>query len=205
MTRPRLLVLAWALVTPTLCLSDHFFHLRTGRLHYNWHPFVDGQSVWAWLIFAVAAALFITSAAVVPLRDVPDRTPWPGIVDALALFIGAYALSGEFGATHPTLLFWALVVAWLVRIAVRRTDRLWYAAHGVALATVGVVAEGLFSSFGLFDYQLQQVVNCPWWLAGLYLHGSIALLEVARGVRLVAQPAPAQAISEDSLARVTAS
>lgn len=184
MTRTRLLIGSWVFVTLTLCLSDHYFHLRTGRLAYHWVPLVDGQSVWTWLIFAVAAGGFVGVAALVPLREVPDRVPWAGIVDASVLFVGVYALSGQLGATHPTLLFWSLVVAWLIRIAARRADVLWYAGHGVALAVAGVAGEGLFSQLGLLDYQLQQVVNCPWWLAGLYLHGSIALLEVARGARL---------------------
>lgn len=188
MTRPRLLVLAWVVVTVALCLGDHFFHVRTGILRYHWAPYVDGQSVWTWLIFAVASAVFVGVAALVPLTDVPDSVPWPAMVDGIVLFLGAYALSGQLGATHPTLLFWALLVAWLVRIVVR-PDRLWYAAHGVALACGGVVAEGLFSKAGLFDYRLQQVIDCPWWLAGLYLHGSIALLEVARGARFLGRPA----------------
>lgn len=183
MTRARLLLLSWAVVTVALCLGDHFFHLRTGILGYHWAPYVDGQSIWTWLIFAVAATVFVASALAVPLEDVPARVPWPAIVDGLVLFMGAYALSGQLGATHPTLLFWALLVAWFVRVAVRPADRLWFAGHGVVLAVGGVVGEGVFSKLGLFDYQLQQVIDCPWWLAGLYLHGSVALLEIARGAK----------------------
>ncbi|MFZ1164831.1 hypothetical protein [Mycobacterium sp.] len=186
MTRGRLLVGSWVAVTLTICLGDHFFHVRTGILRHHWRPFVDGQSVWVWLIFAVAAAAFVGVAAAVPLRDVPADVPWPAIVDSTALFIGAYALSGQLGASHPAGLFVALVAVWLIRIAVRPTDRLWYAAHGIVLAAAGVVGEGLFSDLGLFDYRLQQVMNCPWWLAGLYLQGSIALLEVARGATALA-------------------
>lgn len=190
MTRTRFLIGLWAAITVTICLGDHFFHVRTGILRYHWGPFADGQSVWAWLIFAVASAAFVGSAAVVPLKDVPRGVPWAGIIDGIALFAGAYALSGQLGDTHPTALFAALLAAWLIRIAARPADLRWYAGYGIALAACGVIGEGLFSYLGLFDYRLQQVINCPWWLAGLYLHGSVALLEAARGARFLAGERP---------------
>lgn len=186
MTRYRFLLGMWAALTTILCVGDHFFHLRSGMLTYRWEPMVDGQSVWVWLVFAVAAALFVAIAAVWPLNDVPDSVPWVAIADSGVLFLGAYALSGQLGTTHPTLLFWGLVVAWLIRLAFRR-DRGAMFVHGVVFAALGVVGEGLFSKLGLFDYRLQQVVDCPWWLAGLYLHGSIALLESARGAKAIQQ------------------
>lgn len=183
MTRARFLTGAWLVLALTLCLGDHFFHLRTGILAYRWAPFVDGQSAWVWLIFAVAAAGFLASAAIVPLSDVPTHVPWPAIADSLTIFVGAYALSGQLGATHPTFLFSTLVIAWLVRVAARPADRPAYFIHGITFAAIGVLGEGTFSMMGLFDYQLQQIVHCPWWLAALYLHGSIALLEIARGAK----------------------
>lgn len=181
MNRTRLLTGSWAVVTVSLCTADHFFHLRTGVLSYHWHPFVDGQSVWAWLIFAVASALFLAGAVRVPITDVPSTVPLPAMLDGIVVFLGAYALSGQLGASHPTLLFWALALAWLVRVGARRRDLRAYVLHGIGLAVAGVLSEGTFSALGLFDYRLHQVVGCPWWLAGLYLHGSVALLETARG------------------------
>lgn len=181
MDRTRLLALCWAIVAVSLCAGDHFFHVRTGVLSYHWHPFVDGQSLWVWLVFAVASAVFVASAVVVPIKDVPETVPWPAMLDGIVLFLGAYALSGQLGTSHPALLFWALVLAWLVRIGARYRDLRAYVLHGIGLAVLGVLAESLFSALGLFDYQLRQIVGCPWWLAGLYLHGSIALLESARG------------------------
>lgn len=182
MTRGRFLVGIWIVLTLTLCLGDHFFHLRMGMLAYNWRPLVDGQSVWVWLVFAVAAVIMVGTSVMWPLREVPDSVPWVAIIDAGVLFVGAYALSGQLGASHPSLLFWGFVVAWAARLAVR-SARGAMVVHGILFAAIGVVGEGLFSMMGLFDYELQQVVDCPWWLAGLYLHGSIALLEIARGAR----------------------
>lgn len=188
MTPVRFLVGIWIVLTVMLSLGDHFFHLRTGMLAYNWQPLVDGQSVWVWLVFGAAAAVMVGAAVAWPLREVPDSVPWVAIVDAGVLFVGAYALSGQLGASHPTLLFWGFVVAWAARVAFRG-DRVAMVAHGIVFAAIGVLGEGLFSMMGLFDYELQQVVGCPWWLAGLYLHGSIALLEVARGAKsLAARP-----------------
>lgn len=186
LTRTRFLVLMWAALTLVLCLGDHYLHLRTGMLSYNWEPLVDGQSVWVWLAFAGGAAFMIGVSVAVPLRDHPAELAWAPIIDGAVLFLGAYALSGQLGASHPTGLFFGLALTWLVRVVGRGTAAPTYLVHGVLLAIVGVVAEGLFSKVGLFDYQLQQVMDCPWWLAGLYLHGSIALLEINRGARSLA-------------------
>src|SRR5690349_24671034 len=174
----------WASLTLILCLGDHYCHVATGRLSYHWAPLVDGQSAWVWLIYAVAAAAFVWFTAMVPVRDVPATMPWAPIFDGAVTFVAAYALSGQLGASHPTGLLVGLVAAWLVRVAARGFP-VTYLVHGVVFASIGVVAEGSFSMLGLFDYQLQQVVDCPWWLAGLYLHGSIALLEIARGARVL--------------------
>jgi hypothetical protein len=181
MTSLRYLVTMWLGITVILSSGDHYFHVRTGILRYHWGPIVDGQSVWAWLIFGGAAAAMLAGTLAFPLSDVPSTIPWISILGATAVFIAAYAISGEFGATHPTALCVALVLLWLVRVALRPDDRLVYLAHGATLAVAGVVGEGLFSMAGLFDYRLQQVVDCPWWLGGLYLNGSIALLHIARG------------------------
>lgn len=186
MTRVRFLAVFWAAITVTICLCDYFFHVRTGILRYHWGPLADGQSVWAWLIFALASAAFVGSAAVVPLRNIPAGVPWARLADSVALFVGAYALSGQLGAIHPTGLFAALLAAWLIRIAARPADLLAYAGYGLVLAVCGVAGEGIFSYAGLFDYRLQQVINCPWWLSGLYLHGSVALLEASRTARFLA-------------------
>ena len=183
LTRKRYLALAWLALTLILCVGDHFFHLRTGMLEYNWEPLVDHQSVWIWLVFSIAAALMVGVSTLFPLRDVPDSVPWAHIIDAGVLFVAAYALSGQLGASHPNLLFWSLVVTWLARVACRGRDAGVYLVHGVVLSTAGVLGEGLFSKAGLFDYDLQQVAWSPWWLAGLYLHGSIALLQIMRGLR----------------------
>lgn len=180
MTRTRFLLLIWAVLTLMLCLGDHFFHVRTGQLSYSWSPVVDGQSVWVWPIFAVAAGLFVGVSSTWAVRNIPERFAIAPVIDTAVLFLGGYALSGQLGASHPTALSIALVVAWLLRVAARGAAAPAYLSHGVLLAACGVVGEGLFSKAGLFDYELQQVVDCPWWLAGLYLHGSIALLEVTR-------------------------
>ncbi|MUL49272.1 hypothetical protein FZI85_10300 [Mycobacterium sp. CBMA293] len=183
MTRRQFILSMWVALTATLCLGDHYFHVRTATLRYHWTPFVDGQSVWVWLVFAAAAAAMIASSVALPLTDVPDTVPWRSIISAWAVFVAAYAISGVVGASGATALSVTLVAAWLVRIALCRQDRLVRVLYSGILAVVGVVGEGLFSMAGLFDYQLQQVVNCPWWLAGLYLHGGLALVHIARGAQ----------------------
>jgi ABC-type Fe3+-siderophore transport system permease subunit len=189
MTSLRYLVAMWLSITVILSSADHYFHARTGILHYNWTPTVDGQSVWAWLIFAGAAAAMLSATMAFPLSDIPSTIPWTSILGSTAIFVAAYGISGKVGATHPTALGVTLVLLWLVRVALRPDDRLVYLTHGATLAVAGVVGEGLFSMAGLFDYRLQQVVDCPWWLAGLYLNGSIALLHIARGAKSLRSPA----------------
>jgi len=180
-TKVRFAVFSWAAITLILCIGDRFFHVRTGILHYNWEPIVDGQSAWVWLVFAGAAAAMLAITIPFPQRDIPLAVPRRDILTSTAIFVVVYALTGMFGESHPTVLFAALVAAWLGRVLIRGEDRLVYLIHGVVLATGGVVGEGLFSRAGLFAYDLQQVVDCPWWLGALYLHGSIALLQVGRG------------------------
>lgn len=187
------MLLIWLAFSATLCLSDHYFHVRTRTLRYHWAPMVDGQSVWVGLVFGAAAVAMIAGTLAFPLSDVPPRIPWRSILGSYTVFVAAYAISGQVGATHPTALFVTLAILWLLRVALRQHDRLVYLVHGLVLALLGVVGEGLFSIAGLFDYRLQQVVDCPWWLAGLYLHGSIALLEVARGAKSLHAPAVGQA------------
>lgn len=181
MTKVRFAVVWWAVITLILCLGDRFFHVGTGILHYSWEPIVGGQSVWVWLVFAGAAAAMIALTVAFPLRDIPPATPSLAIATSTAIFVAVYAISGAVGESHPTIFFVTLVVVWLLRVLVRRKDRLVHLVHGVVLATLGVVGEGLFSKAGLFAYDLQQIVDCPWWLAGFYLHGSIALLQAGRG------------------------
>lgn len=184
MTRTRFVVAMWAAVTAVIILGDHFFHVRTGILHYEQGPLVDGQSVWVWLVFAVAVIAMIASALLTPITSVPPSVQWGGIAVSGLVFVAAYGVSGMVGNSHPAALFVGLVVLWLARVVLlRREDRMLYLAYGLLLAVCGVVGEGLVSKAGLFAYQLQQVVDCPWWLAGLYLHGSITLLQIARGWR----------------------
>lgn len=192
MKRFQFLVVCWAAFTAVLCLGDHFFHARTGILRYHWAPMVDGQSVWVWLSFAAFAAALVAATVAVPLTDVPATVPWARIGGSTALFVAAYGISGVVGETHPTAFFAALVVLWAVRVALLRHDRAVWIGYGIALAVVGVICEGVVSMAGLFDYRLQQIVDCPWWLAGLYLHGSFPLLQINRGAKAlerVVQPA----------------
>jgi len=183
MTRTRLLLGAWLTLTSILCVGDYLFHVRTGVLYYHWPPLVGGQSVWVWPIFAVASALMLALSLAFKRLDVPASAPWVAIVGSAAAFVVTYWITGLFGQTHPTELFGGLVVAWVVRVAIRRANRTTFLMHGLVLAAGGVLGEGLFSKAGLFDFRLQQVFDCPWWLVGFYLHASIALLEVVRGAR----------------------
>jgi hypothetical protein len=190
MTRTRFLATCAVLLTLTLCIGDHFFHVRTGILTYNWTPLVDGQSVWVWPIFAAGATAMVLVGLIFPVTDTGlTEVPWIPIFGTSGVVVVVYFLSGQFGNSHPNEFFWAVFGAWLVRLAFQRTDRLPVLGMSLTLAVLGVVIEGLFSMAGLFDYQVRQILGCPWWLAALYLHGGFSVLYVTRGARFLARQA----------------
>jgi hypothetical protein len=100
-----------------------------------------------------------------------------------------YFLSGQFGNSHPNEFFWVVFAVWLGRLAFQRSDRLAVFGMSLTLAVLGVVVEALFSKAGLFDYQVRQILGCPWWLGALYLHGGFSLLYVARAARFLVRQA----------------
>lgn len=190
MTRTRFLATCAALLTLTLCIGDRLFHVRTGILEYHWTPLVGGQSVWVWPIFAAGATAMVLVGTLFPVTDTGlTKVPWIPIFGTSGVVVVVYFLSGQFGNSHPNEFFWAVFAVWLGRLAFQRTDRLTVLWMSLTLAVLGVIAEGLFSQAGLFDYQVKQIVGCPWWLGALYLHGGFSLLYVHRGARVLARQA----------------
>lgn len=190
MTRARFLATCAVLLTLTLCLGDYFFHVRTGILEYNWTPMVGGQSVWVWPIFAAGATAMVLIGTLFPVTDTGlTEVPWIPLFGTSGVVVLVYFLSGQFGNSHPNEFFWVVFAVWLGRLAFQRTDRLPVLWMSLTLAVLGVIVEGLFSKAGLFDYQVQQILDCPWWLGALYLHGGFSALYVGRGARLLARQA----------------
>jgi hypothetical protein len=190
MARTRFLATCAVLLTLTLCLGDQFFHVRTGILEYHWTPLVYGQSVWVWPIFAAGATAMVLVGTVFPVTDTGlTHVPWIPIFGTSGVVVLVYFLSGQFGNTHPNEFFWAAFAVWLGRLAFQRTDRLPVVWMSLTLAVLGVVTEGLFSTAGLFVYQVRQILGWPWWLSTLYLHGGFSLLYVTRAARLLTRPA----------------
>jgi len=188
MARTRFLATCAALLTLTLCIGDHFFHVRTGILEYNWTPLVDGQSVWVWPIFAVGATAMVLVGTIFPVTDTElTNIPWIAIFATSGVVVVVYFLSGQFGNSHPNEFFWVVFAAWLGRLVFQRSDRLAVLGMSLTLAVLGVVVEAAFSKAGLFDYQVRQILGCPWWLGTLYLHGGFSLLYVARAARFLAR------------------
>lgn len=181
--RPRLpyaatLCLAWLLVGLLLTCCDRFFHVAFGVLAYR-QPIVTGQAWWVFPGFVAAAAGMYLGARQFFAREIalPSRAD---IALGLVLFVAAYAASGVFLAWPHKLLI-AFVVTWLLRVATSSNPAITF-TFGLLLAVGGCVVEGLLMLTGDVAYRSPEIFHVPWWLAGLYLHGSFVVLQIVRYV-----------------------
>ena len=161
-----------------LTLCDRAFHVAPGALRYT-DPTWTGQAWWVWPNFVAASAAMYVGAAWL----FAARVPLPGAgrtAAAIAAFVAAYALSGLFEASARVLLL-GFVSVWLVRLAFEPA-RTAVALFGVILALAGCAVEGALTLTGEFSYRAPEFFHVPLWLAGLYLHGSFAMLYVARRI-----------------------
>lgn len=169
----------WAVVVPLavwLTACDQFFHLRTETLEYHWHPQVFGQSIIVPLVFAVAVvAMFQVAGAVEDGRRC-------SLTGSMLFVTGAYLLSGLLAPRFALAYAGVLVVLWLARVAWRGDPRLLLV--GVTIAACGVLGEAALSAVGEFDYLDPDVLRVPWWLCGLYLHGSLVAVDLVQRLRV---------------------
>ncbi|MCW2770894.1 MAG: hypothetical protein JWR27_2327 [Aeromicrobium sp.] len=174
MTRAVLVVAA---LGGWLTACDQLFHVRTGTLSYNWGPQVADQTVIVPVTFALAAVSMLVTAARAGVTRA-GSSPWSaGLVTAL------YLVSGLLPARYAVTFAVALVAVWGLRIALRgEVARL--AAVGVAIAAGGLLAEAALVGVGEFSYAESDVLGVPWWLFGLYLHGSLAAVDLAYRLRV---------------------
>lgn len=159
-----------------LTLCDRFSHVQFGALSYT-SPIFTGQAWWVLPNFMLAAGGMYLGALLLFARHVRLPSTTQLLTSTLA-FVAVYALSGLFNE-HPQALLWAFVLSWLARLALS-PDRTPLALFGVVLALVGCVVEGLITRTGEFAYRAPEFFHVPLWLAGLYLHGSIAILYIVR-------------------------
>lgn len=169
----------WAVVVPLavwLTACDQFFHLRTETLVYHWHPQVFGQTIIVPLVFAVAVvAMFQVAGAVEGGRRC-------SLIGSMLFVTGAYLLSGLLAPRFALAYAVVLVVLWLARVAWRGDPRLLLV--GVTIAAAGVLGEAALSAVGEFDYLDPDVLRVPWWLFGLYLHGSLVAVDLVQRLRV---------------------
>lgn len=171
-------VLVCAAVGTLLTLCDRFFHVAFGALLYR-YPIFTGQAWWVWPNFMLASGAMYVGAKLLFARHV--RTPTGAkLLASNAIFVAVYALSGVFNA-HPEYLLAGFLLAWLIRLVLAK-DRLPLALFGVVLALAGCAFEGLLTLTGEFAYRAPEFFHVPLWLAGLYLHGSFAILHMVRMV-----------------------
>jgi hypothetical protein len=170
----------WAcipLIALWLSACDLFFHIQTDTLEYYWEPQFFGQAFTIPFLFAAAAVMMFRTAAT--LGGGRPASAWISIVITTVM----YAISGRVGPDHAVTYAWVLIALWIVRVAWRRDPRL--IAVGLSIAAGGVLGEGALSAVGEFNYLHPDVLRVPWWLFGLYLHGSLAATDIVQRLRVI--------------------
>lgn len=168
----------WALVVPLavwLTACDQLFHLRTETLVYHWHPQIFGQTILVPFVFALAVVAMLLAA------DTLSGGRRASLAGSMIFVTGAYLVSGLLAPRFALAYAVVLIVLWLVRIAWRGDARL--ILLGVVIAAGGVLGEFALSAAGEFDYLDPDVLRVPWWLFGLYLHGSLVAVDLVQRLR----------------------
>lgn len=174
MTRRQWVVAVPLAVWLTAC--DQFFHLRTETLVYHWDPQIFGQTIIVPLVFAVAVvAMFQVAGAVEGWRR-------GSLIGSILFVTVIYLVSGLLAPRFALAYAIVLVVLWLARVAWRGDPRL--ILVGITIAAGGVLGEAALSAAGEFDYLDPDVLRVPWWLCGLYLHGSLVAVDLVQRLRV---------------------
>ena len=174
-TTPVLAVIGLA-AWMTLC--DRYFHLATGTVVHFWPPFMGEQTVWVVPIFGLAAIAFVATA---PRFAAPAARPLRFAFE-LVLMTTVYATSGFVGYDHGTLVTWAFLGLFGLRLAVSG-DRGTLLAIALLLGVTGPVFESLQWQLGMFHYTQPDFIGVPWWLFPFYANGAWAVRELGAILR----------------------
>lgn len=184
--RVRFSIVLWLSITAGISFGDYFFHVRNNTLVYYWKPLLNDQSVWAFPIFAGCSQFIILFAWLLPAKWLGNRKSgvrWPAFLTSCAVVYFIYFMSGQVGTTYPWTLTWIAIGSWALRLILAADSHMAIFVSSLALGIGGLFIEGTFSALGLFDYNHVDFYRCPLWLAGIYLHGGFALVEIAPGIR----------------------
>jgi hypothetical protein len=151
-------------------VGDHL-HVVYGVLFYP-RPVLFQQAWWVFPLFVGACLAMLSGSESVRGLLSGARVP-PSLPDA-ALATGAFFIAYAFTAVAaelPNLVLVVLGGTWLVRV--RRLPR-WVVLFGLLAAACGVGFESALSALEEFKYVNPDFLGVPRWLAGIYLHASIA-------------------------------
>lgn len=181
----RLVAPTVVLAAAWLALCDQLFHIRTGTLTYHWTPQLFGQHIAVPVVFAIAAFGMLQTADRFNLGGKPGAR---SIALDVVIVTVAYLDSGVILARHDALFAIALLILYGLRVRARR-DTTRAIVVGIAIAIGGTLTEAALSALGQFDYASPALLGVPWWLAPLYLHGSLLAIDLAATLRR-REPAP---------------
>jgi hypothetical protein len=170
--------------TVVFILGDHFFHVRTGILTYNWEPKFDGQSVGSvifWLTLAVSGWPGFWLLA--RFWDGDDPPSWTYVALCLAISTVTYWASGAYGYSHYWAFFWVVTAVLVARVLVEGRG------HHVAMLVAcfyllgGAVIEAVFIKLGMHDYARPDVLGMPAWIFVFFPFGAFLGVAWARKAR----------------------
>ena len=171
-----------ALTGTTLGTALDAIHVHTGTTAYP-HPTLAGQAWWVPPLFAGAGVVIGLGRPVAErlLGRVAPAPSWRTVVEAMGVFVLAYAVSGVVDA-RP---WWcALLLAALFLVGWLRCDG---RALGLLLAALtaagGTVVETLLVGTGAFSYRTPSMGVVAVWLPALYCCAAVGV--GALGKRLV--------------------
>jgi len=169
------LIAAASAVFLTLC--DQLFHVRTETLVYHWDPQIAGQTILVPLTFLLATVAMLD--VIRRVQAVKPRSPTAlGAIGSFGVVTTAYLLSGLVDPELSVAYALLLLVGWGARV-VHRDERGTAIAAAVMIAIGGVLGEAALSAIGEFSYLHPDVLGVPWWLFPLYLHGALAVRDIA--------------------------
>lgn len=178
-------MLPLALMAAVLATFCDAIHAHTGTLAYP-DPWLFQQAFWVFplffLTFLTMAVGYFWTTKLLPHTIAHERSTAPGgfasCIETMTAFGLVYLLSG-FGNREPVLLSVIFYAAFFLRLAFTY-DKLFLFGLALVLAVSGMLAEGALAAFDLVHYRQPEVVNVPFWLGALYMHGAFALREAMR-------------------------
>ncbi len=177
--RPRVCALLM-LVGGVVGAAVDQIHVQCGALTYRNADLLD-QPWWVAPEFAIATLLMGMSLSVAS-RWVPlERAPAKRIGAGALWFVGMYGVSGLL--YEREVLSAAVIGAFFVARLLRRRPTVfdWVCIGGFGLC--GPAFESLWSSTGVFAYEVHGWMVVPIWLPLLYMHGAFLASDLANEVR----------------------